>query len=234
METIIKNIRNRIIKISYENDLFHIGSCLSCVEIIATLYFKSMKTDDNFLLSKGHAGLAWYATLVEKKILDKIDFQKLDTHPNKDLTIGSLYTSGSLGQGLSLGCGLALADSTKNTFVVLSDGECDEGSIWEAAKFAQDNKLKNLIAIVDCNKWKAYDKATSREDFKRIWEAFKWEVNFLSQDKEMDFKSGKEGPVVYLVDTIKGKGLDFMEGKLESHWLKLTKKQYEENICKRT
>lgn len=233
METIINNIRKRIIDVSYKNDLGHVGSCLSCLEICAVLHFKIMKKKDLFIMSKGHAGLALYSTLVEKKILKKIDFKEIDTHPTKNLSIGIPFTAGSLGQGLPFGCGVALGNPKINIYCLLSDGECDEGSIWEAAKFAKDFNLKNLIAIVDANRWKAYDRATTPAKLGKIWKAFGWEVNFLFQKKELDFKPDMNSPAVYIVKTIKGKGLANAD-TIGSHYDKLTKKEYEENICKRT
>ena len=145
----IKRVRRQILDISYREQLFHIGCCLSCVEILVNIFFDAMKKNDRFIFSKGHAGLALYSVLVEKGILKKIDLTKLKTHPEKDLKIGIEYTTGSLGQGLSVGCGLALANRKRNVYAVLSDGECDEGSTWEAAKIAVDNKLINLKVIID-------------------------------------------------------------------------------------
>lgn len=223
----IKKVRRQVLDISFKEQFFHVGCCLSCVEILVHLFFDAMKRNDKFVFSKGHAGLALYAVLAEKGILDKIDFNKLKTHPEKDLSLGIEYTTGSLGQGLSVGCGLALANRKINVYAILSDGECDEGSTWEAAKIAVDNKLKNLKVIIDANKWQLYRKAEKSSILAKKWQAFGWNVIRMSQEQSrMNFDRKVFSPTVFIVDTIKGKGLPFMEDTLESHYIKLTKSQY--------
>lgn len=223
----IKNVRRQILDISFERQFFHVGCCLSCVEILVHIFFDAMKKNDRFIFSKGHAGLALYAVLMEKGILDKIDFTKLKTHPEKNLELGIEYTTGSLGQGLSVGCGLALANRKINVYAVLSDGECDEGSTWEAAKIIVDNKVKNLKVIIDANKWQLYRKAEKSDILAKKWKAFGWNVIRMSQENpKMNFNRKVSSPTVFIIDTIKGKGLSFMEDTLESHYIKLTKSQY--------
>ncbi len=146
----------------------HIGSIFSCLDIIVYIYsyiikFKNLNSNHDFILSKGHAGLAVYLTLFLKKIINhKIlnsyykNGSKLSGHISHYKVPGIEISTGSLGHGLSIGCGFAYANKLKKnlrkTFVLISDGECNEGSIWEAALFASHKKLNNLICIIDYNK----------------------------------------------------------------------------------
>ena len=154
----------------------HIGSALSCVDILTVLYFKILAIDpknpwlenrDRFILSKGHAVAALYATLAERGFFNKkllksycANGSNLPGHASRNCVAGVEVSTGSLGHGLAIANGIALAGKRdkKNyrVFVLLSDGECDEGSTWEAILFAGHHKLDNLVAIVDYNKWQAF------------------------------------------------------------------------------
>lgn len=254
---ISKEIRKKVLKMTYESRTAHIGSSLSCVDILNVLYFKILKIDpgdplfeirDRFLLSKGHAAAALYATLSQKgffpeNILEGYckDGGKLPGHSTKGCVPGVEVSTGSLGHGLSMGAGMSLAakrdEKNHRIFVLLSDGECDEGSIWEAALFSAHHKLDNLIAIIDYNKLQAFGRTKevlNLEPFLDKWTSFGWQArevdghNFSEIEKvlsETPFREGK--PSLIIANTIKGKGVSFMEDKLEWHYKNLTGEQYE-------
>ena len=147
----IDKLERRIIDISFKDKLSHIGSCLTSVGIIDKIY-KVKDKKDIFILSNGHSFLA-LAVVLEKyegKDAEKLA-KKHGTHPNRDLKDGVHCSSGSLGQGLPIAVGMALADRTRNVWVLLSDGECAEGSIWEALRIAAENRLENLKVFVNIN-----------------------------------------------------------------------------------
>lgn len=219
----------------------HIPASLSIVEILAVLYHGILNIDpkdpqdpdrDRFILSKGHAAVALYAILADKGFFDK---KHLDTfgrpgtilggHPDMHKVPGVEASTGALGHGFPFGLGLALSAKLdkKNyrVFVLLGDGECQEGSIWEAALFAPQHKLDNVIAIIDHNKCQALDrldKIVCLDPLADKWKAFGWEVkevdgHNISELKEVfesaPFVSGK--PSLVIAHTIKGKGVSFME-----------------------
>lgn len=253
---ISKDIRKKVLKMTYESQTAHIGSSLSEVDILAVLYFKILSVDpknplfderDRFILSKGHAAAALYATLAQRgffseEILDTYcqDGGKLPGHSTKGCVPGVEASTGSLGHGLPMGNGMALAaknDGKKyRIFVLMSDGECEEGSVWEAAMFASHHKLDNLIGIIDYNKLQAFGRTNevlNLEPLKKKWEDFGWQVkeidghNFAEIEKSLSqipFKEGK--PSLVIAHTVKGKGISFMENKLESHYLPPNKEQY--------
>ena len=224
----------------YESKTCHLGSNMSCIDILTVLYFKIMKSQDRFILSKGHAAAALYATLAQKGIMPT---ELLDTycqegglegHPKRNPKYGIEASTGSLGHGLSMGAGMALVRKDR-IFVLLSDGECDEGSVWEAAKFASDNNLSNLVAIIDCNGWQAF-KRTNIELLAEKWRAFGWETkeinghDYKEIEKALE-KSDLNLPTVIIAHNIKGKGVPSMENKLESHYYNITDKEYAKGIC---
>lgn len=212
LEQRAKNIRNRIIKVGYEQQVGHVASALSCVEILTVLFFKIMKPGDKFILSPGHKALALYSTLVEKGILDKIDMDKLGGHPYRNPDIGIDFTTGSLGYGLSLGCGCALAG--KRTYVLLSDGDMEEGSTMEAYNFMYEHNLP-VVDIIDCNGFSAYRKLRQHTGF---------DGHNL---KEIERMLTESPPLEMRFKTIKGKGIPEWENKLESHYFKVTKEIHE-------
>ncbi len=254
---ISKEIRKKVLKMIYQSKSAHIGSSLSCVDILTILYFKILKINpqnpladnrDRFILSKGHAAAALYAVLAEKgffseKLLESYcqDGTKLAGHSTKQSVPGVEVSTGSLGHGLSMGAGMAF--SAKNDgkdyriFVLMSDGECQEGSVWEAALFASHHKLDNLIGIVDYNKIQAFGRTNevlNLEPFKKKWEDFGWSVkeanghNFSELEdafSKIPFENKK--PSLLIAHTIKGKGISFIEDKLISHYKYFTKEEYE-------
>jgi transketolase len=241
LEDVAKKIRKKIFLMSYRAGSGHIAPSLSCVEILVALYFKILNINknnlndqnrDRFILSKGHASSALYSILAEKGIIDE---KLLDTfcqkegilgaHPEAHFIPGVEVSTGSLGHGLSFGSGMALAGKIDNknyrVFVLLSDGECQEGSVWEAAAFASQHKLNNLVAIVDYNKLQSLgrtDEILSLEPFCDRWKSFGWGVkevdgHDISQivDNLDSLPYAKNKPSVLIAHTVKGKGISFME-----------------------
>ena len=225
----------------------HIGSCLSAADLIAHLYGGWLRVDaadphwgdrDRFILSKGHAAAILYAALAEAGFITE---QALATFSQNgsDLAGHAAYgvpgvevATGSLGHGLAIGCGMALAGKRDNACyrvcVLLSDGECDEGSTWEAALFAPHHRLDNLVAIVDYNKLQGFGaikEVLNLDPLGDKWGAFGWsvmEINGHDHSQIEDALSrlpcdlGKPG--VIIAHTIKGKGVSFMENQLAWHY----------------
>lgn len=159
-----KDLKRRIIEISYKHKLSHLGSCLTAVDIIKEIY-DTKKPDEKFVLSSGHAGLALYVVLedyLSKQLIGdtcishsaEYFFTRHGVHPNRDVHIDC--STGSLGQGLPIAVGMALADKTKNVYCLISDGECAEGSIWEALRIREELKLFNLKIYLNYNTFGAY------------------------------------------------------------------------------
>ena len=194
-----KNIRSKILDMAFEagSNSSHFGGALSIVEIISTLFSHQMKIDknnpewdgrDRFILSKGHACLAYYAALSEVGYLSEKElktFEKdgsiLAGHPVKNIKYGIEFSTGSLGIGLSIGIGLALAAKRKRksnkTYVIVGDGECNEGSIWEGALAAPNLKLDNLFVIIDKNNLQqtgTTNEIMKSENLKDKWLSFGW------------------------------------------------------------
>jgi len=254
---IAKEIRKKVLKMVFDSRTSHLGSSLSAVDILTVLYFKILKIDpknpldenrDRFILSKGHAAAALYAALAErgffpKEILDGYcrDGGKLPGHSTRGCVPGVEVSTGSLGHGLPMGAGMAIAakNDGKNyrIFILMSDGECEEGSVWEAALFASHHQLDNLIGIIDYNKLQAFGRTNeilNLEPLKKKWEDFGWKVkevdgHSFSEIEEslskIPFEKGK--PSLLICHTIKGKGVSFIEDKLEWHYKNLTKEEYD-------
>jgi len=245
LKGISKKIRKSILEMLYKAGSGHPGGSLSATDILVALYFHKMKIDsenpklkdrDRFVLSKGHACPLLYAILAElgffpKEELDKL--RKIDSllqgHPSFS-TPGVEVNTGSLGQGLSIANGMALAcrlDNLKNkVYVLLGDGEVQEGQIWEAAMTAAHYKLDNLIAILDHNGLQIdgfVKDVKNVEPLKDKFQAFGWEVieidghNFEEIIKALDDADKIKKPVMIIANTIKGKGVKFMENKCEWH-----------------
>ncbi|MDD3906157.1 MAG: 1-deoxy-D-xylulose-5-phosphate synthase N-terminal domain-containing protein [Candidatus Omnitrophica bacterium] len=150
-----KHLRRRIIEISHEKHLSHLGSCLSAVDILSAIY-KIKRDNERLVLSGGHAGIALYAILEKHGLLKTPDIKNLSIHPNRNPAIGIDVSSGSLGQGLPIAVGMALADRRKGVYCVVTDGECAEGSIWESLRIALDERVDNLKIVINVNGWAAY------------------------------------------------------------------------------
>lgn len=252
-----KNIRIEILAMIYRTKSPHLGPSFSIVELLVSLYFEVLTVfpedpynanRDRFILSKGHACPAFYAVLAERGFLSEEDLRGfavndgvLEQHPNMDIKRGIEVSTGSLGHGLSIGVGMAVAAKRdkKNykVYVLLSDGELNEGSVWEAAMFASHHSLDNLVAIVDYNKMQAlgYTKdIINLEPLSQRWSSFGWGVReidghdygqILGACESAPFSKGK--PTVIIAHTVKGKGVSFMEDKLLWHYRAPDDKEYE-------
>lgn len=153
-----KNLRKRILELSYNSRLSHLGSCLSAVDLIDAVY-KTKKPGEKFVLSNGHAGIAWYAVLEKYGyIKDPKITTSFHLHPDRNIECDIQVSTGSLGQGIPIALGMALADRRKNVYCMLSDGECAEGSVWETFRVAYEMKAHNLKIIINANGWSAYDR----------------------------------------------------------------------------
>ena len=254
---IAKDIRKKIVEIMYRAKAAHISSCLSCTDILTILYFKILRIDpknpllanrDRFILSKGHAVAALYIALSKRgffpeEILDNYyqNGSKLPGHSTLGTVPGIEVSTGSLGHGLPMGAGLALAAKKDGqdyrTFVLMSDGECEIGATWEAALFSSYHKLDNLIGIVDYNKIQAFGRVKdilNIEPLTKKWESFGWEVrevdghNLFELEKTLlALPFAKDKPNLLIAHTVKGKGISFIEDNFEWHFKNLTKEEYE-------
>ena len=243
-----RRIRAHAVRMVHRARASHIGSCLSMADILAVLYGEILRVDpgradwserDRFILSKGHGAAALWAVLAERGFfpvaeLDTYcaDGSRLPGHVTHAGVPGVELSTGSLGHGLPVGCGMALAarhdERAWRTFVLLSDGECDEGSTWEAALFAPHHRLDRLIAIVDHNKIQSFGSVAEvlkLEPLADKWRAFGWavrEINGHSHQQLRDtlrhtpFEPGK--PSLIVAHTVKGKGVRFMEDRLAWHY----------------
>lgn len=244
MVPLSREIRRIILEQCKRANLGHIGPALSVADILAVLYGDVLRIPtpkdadrDRFILSKGHAALALYAALSLKGCLSAEalstycrDGSMLGVHPDHNLP-GVDFATGSLGHGLSLGVGAALAarlqGSPRRIFVLVSDAECNEGSVWEAVMFAAHHRLSNLVAIVDVNGQQALGRTAdvlSLDPLADRWRAFGWHATECDgHDPEalrsaFDGAAGKAAPGVVLARTISGKGVSFMEGQIKWHY----------------
>ena len=177
------NLKKRIAEIAYNNKLGHLGSYFSSVGIIDSIY-SIMEEDDIFILSSGHAALALYVCLEKYKGFDAdVLFKMHGGHPHRDETHGIYCSTGSLGMGLAIAVGRAVANRNRDVFVLISDGECAEGSIWEALNTARELKLTNLYVYVNVNGYAAY-KEVDREDLVDRLVAFYPDVCIMSTTVE--------------------------------------------------
>ncbi len=240
---LIKNIRLNILKKTYEAKSSHIGSCYSIVEILYVLYFLVLKKKDTFILSKGHAALALYCTLFEKKVLSKTSLNsygknntKLMAHASHKVK-GIEFSTGSLGHGLPYAVGRALGEkinkSNNKIYVLISDGELNEGTTWESLLFASFHKLNNLFIIIDYNKIQSLDfvkKVMKIEPLKKKLTSFNCNVskinghNIYQIIKSLNPKNNNK-PNIIIANTIKGKGVKFMENTILWHYKSPNKKQ---------
>jgi transketolase len=254
-----KNIRLNVLKMVTLAKASHIGSCFSVIDLLAVLYGKILKYNplepeypdrDRFILSKGHAGAAVYATLAEFNFFPKEWLNQFCQ--NESYLLGHLthhhvpgveFSTGSLGHGLSVACGMALAAKRdhKNykVYVILSDGECNEGSIWEAAMFAAQFQLSNLVVLIDYNKIQSFGKVKDimdLEPFAKKWEAFNWNVkeidghNHQAIETTLNSLSYEKSPNLIIAHTIKGKGVGFMEDQLMWHYKSPNEQQYQQAV----
>ncbi len=248
LQNLATRIRAQVLKMTHRAKSSHVGSSLSIADLLAVLYGSVLKINpknpdwdkrDRLILSKGHAGAALYAVLAELGFFPPEVLQSyyqngsnLAGHITHTAVPGIEVSSGSLGHGLSIACGMALAGKQDGedyrVFTILSDGECDEGSIWEAVLFAPHHHLDNLIAIVDYNKIQSLGRVEEVLDLEPLadkWKAFGWAVKeidghnlteiYQSMSK-IPFETGKSSCLI--AHTVKGKGVSFMEDKLAWHY----------------
>lgn len=250
-EQLAWKIRRHGVEMTHLSGGSHIGAILSVADIVAFLYTDVLNYDcqnpkwddrDRFILSKGHAGASIYAALAESGFfcVDELkthyaDGSRLSGHVSHHVP-GVDFSTGSLGHGLPVAVGMAYAakkDSKKwKTYVVLGDGECNEGSVWEAALFANHFRLNNLVAIVDHNHMQSLDfneNTLEIEDFGKKWKAFGWNVIEVNGNSHKELKEAFEKvkeleneiphkPVVIIANTIKGYGISFMENDILWHY----------------
>ncbi|KKQ51504.1 MAG: Transketolase domain-containing protein [Candidatus Woesebacteria bacterium GW2011_GWA1_39_21b] len=214
-----KETRKRILEMSFKRGLSHIGSCLSCVDLIHAIY-KVKEKDEKFVLSNGHAGFAYYAILEKFGYLKKNKAEKLHVHPDRNLKNGIDVSTGSLGQGLPIAVGIALANRSQNAYCTISDGECTEGSIWEALRIASENRLDNLKIVLNANGWGAYSEVGLNVLRKRL-EAFGCKVisvnghDLSALQKALKSKS-KGKPLLLFAKTLVDQ-LPFLKGQ-DAHY----------------
>lgn len=248
LESLSRRIRYQLVRMSHASGAPHLGSALSCVDILVAAYWGCLNVDparpddpnrDRFILSKGHAGAALYAVLAEKGFFPKTwldDYAKTDAvlteHPHPHGIPGVEWATGSLGHGLSAGLGMALAARIQSrdykVVVCLSDGECNEGSVWEAALLAPVQKLSNVIVLVDYNKWQATgrsEEVMALAPLEKKWAAFGWRTcevdghDMPALLKALTLPSDPEGrPTAIIAHTVKGRGVSFMEDDNNWHY----------------
>lgn len=256
-----KQVRRDIVELTYKAGTHgtHISGSLSAVEALSVLYNDILKFNkdnladesrDRFILSKGHAAMTQYAVMNRIGIMSdedistfKDDGSAIHTHPKMDLSKGIEFSGGSLGHGLSQGVGTAIALKKRNNnssrvFVMIGDGECDEGSIWEAAMSATHFKLDNLVAIVDQNKLQLDGRIVDIMNHSVLaekWKSFGWTVYEMDGHNVDEIKKtmteglkSPTGPTVFMSHTIKGKGISFIENQYNWHIGVLTTEQYEQ------
>lgn len=253
-----RRIRRIILEQSRRAHVGHIGSALSVADILAALYGTVLDAShpqdperDRFILSKGHAALALYAALhlrgwIPAEALDTFceDASLLGVHPERGLP-GVDFSTGSLGLGLPIGAGAALAGrlegASRRVFVLVSDAECNEGALWEAVMFAAHHRLANLVAIVDLNGQQALGRTEQVLNLSPLadrWRAFAWDVHevdghdveaIVATLKGLDTTAGP--PHVLVARTVFGRGVTFMQGQIQWHYLPMSESQYQQALA---
>jgi len=248
LECLARRLRGQLVEMSHAARAPHLGSALSCVDILVAAYWGALRVDprqpqdplrDRFIFSKGHAAAAMYAVLAERGFFPQEWLatygqpgSRLPEQMRPGCVPGVEAATGSLGHGLSLGAGMALAGRIQRreyrVWVVMSDGECNEGSVWEAAMFAAARRLTNVLAIVDFNRWQATarsEEVLALSPLADKWSAFGWQVTEVNGHDlgELRRAIGRwvqpgEGPACIIARTIKGRGVSFMEDDNNWHY----------------
>jgi len=261
LEEMARKIRKGIIEAVYSAKSGHPGGSLSCADILTVLYFKEMNIRENdpeweerdrFILSKGHASPALYSTLANRLFFSTEELKsfrniesRLQGHPDKNKIPGVDMTTGSLGQGLSVANGMALAGKLNKkdyrVYCLLGDGEIEEGQVWEAAMAASHYKLDNLCVIVDNNNLQidgTVEKVMSVYPLKEKWQSFGFEVIEIDGHNIEEIiqafekaKNIKEKPTAIIAKTIKGKGISFMENQVGWHGKAPNEEQYKQALA---
>lgn len=248
LEALARDLRYQIVQLSHDAGTPHLGSALSCVDILVAAQWRALRINparpddpnrDRFILSKGHAATALYAVLAGRgffpeSLLDGYarPGSALGEHPAPHCAPGVEVATGSLGHGLPIGIGMAmsarLAQCDYRVFVVMSDGECNEGSVWEAALFAPAQKLGRLVVVIDYNKWQATGRSEEVMALPSLvakWRAFGWnavevdghDLGALCGALEQDFPENG-APTAIIAHTVKGRGVSFMEDDNNWHY----------------
>lgn len=246
-------LRRRILEMSQQVTALHIGGSFSCLEILDAIYFGVMRRDvpepDTFILSKGHGSLAQYVVLEELGVLSRADLDlyckpggRLGTHPDYGVP-GIEASTGSLGHGLGLGLGMAIADRTfgaaRRVFVVMSDGELQEGSVWEVMMLAPSLGVRDLYAFVDLNDFQSLGRTS--QNFPNFYplaakiRSFGWEcreVNGHDTTAIIDAVETRSGdrPLMVACQTTKGKGISFMENQAIWHYRSPSPEEYQQAL----
>jgi transketolase len=248
LQALARKIRGRLVRMSHMAETPHLASALSCVDILVAAYWGALRIDpdrpldpgrDRFILSKGHAATALYAALAyrgffEETLLDSYnaDGGALAEHPSRHCVPGVEASTGSLGHGLSLAVGMALAQRILEIpcrfFVLMSDGECNEGTTWEAALFAPAQRIDNVVAIIDYNKWQATGRSNEIMALQPLadkWRSFGWHAHEVDGHDLAallavlnQVPDGRGKPVAVIAHTVKGKGISFMEDDNNWHY----------------
>jgi transketolase len=245
-ELLSLDIREASLMLSFEAGAAHLGSALSCADIIAVLFNTFLrnytpemfgKDNDHFILSKGHAATALYGALAKKGFLKSEDMKSyskkgsiLEEHPNMHIP-GVEAVTGSLGHGLPIAVGLALGEKIKNkgiiTYVLMSDGECNEGTVWESVQFASAKKIQNLICFVDHNGLQATgptSETLGEINLQKVFDSFNWYSETIDGHSHSQIRNAIEKclkqnrPSAIICTTTKGKGVSFMESDNNWHY----------------
>ena len=239
-------VRGAVVRLAYEGQAAHVASALSCVDVLVASYFGALRIDpknpddpnrDRFILSKGHAASALYVTLAARGFfpMDELDRYaqpgtRLPEQPAPGSVPGVEFATGSLGHGLPVGCGMALAarlaGRDSRVTVLMSDGECNEGSVWEAAMFASAQRLRRLTVIVDANGWQATGRTKDilpLEPLVEKFRAFGWDAEDVDGHDVHNLRRCLEQPRgprprAWIARTVKGKGVSFMEDDNNWHY----------------
>ena len=249
LEDIARTMRARIIETSHRTNTPHLGSCLSCVDILVAAYFHSLRLDpkkprdpdrDRFILSKGHGAAALFQVLGHRGFYPEAMLESYgqdgslfaEHPPAPEYLPGIEAATGSLGHGLPIGLGMALAGrihrKSYNVIALLSDGECNEGSVWEAAMMAASQKVERLAIFIDFNKWQATgrsEQVLALNPLADKWRAFGWNAtevdghDMAALVRLMDrIPDGSGKPIAVIAHTVKGKGVSFMEDDNNWHY----------------
>ncbi len=248
LQLLAARLRGKVVEMSAASGAAHLASALSCIDILVAAYWGPLRIDpldagnllrDRFILSKGHAASALYAVLAERGFFPKSELDQfakfggaLAEQPAPGCVPGIELATGSLGHGLPVGAGHALAaqilKKDYEVIVCMSDGECNEGSVWEAAMFAAARKLQNLTVVVDYNRWQATgrsDEVMALSPLRDKWAAFGWKTHeidghdfcALGAALQRDVREAGK-PTAIIAHTVKGKGISFMEDDNNWHY----------------